>query len=65
MLKKFLPVTYSVFAGNVESDGMVHCVNDLGTVTAWSLDSARRKGKALTSSRKYQDFVLRVCRKRH
>lgn len=60
----FFPVKYTVLAGNVESDGMVHCVNELGTIFAWSVKQARKKAKALTQVHRYQDYVLKVSGKK-
>lgn len=65
MLKKmFFPAKYTVLAGNVEADGMVHCVNDLGTIFAWNVKQARKKAKTLIRVHQYQDYVLRVCGKK-
>lgn len=62
MLKNvFLPAKYTVLAGNMEADGMVHCVNDLGTVFAWNVNQARRKAMALIRIHRYQDYVLKIC----
>lgn len=65
MLKNvFFPAKYTVLAGNMEADGMVHCVNDLGTVFAWNVNQARKKAKALTQVHQYHDYVLKVSGKK-
>lgn len=62
MLKNvFFPAKYTVLAGNMEADGMVHCVNDLGTVFAWNVNQARKKALALIRIHRYQDYVLKIC----
>ena len=62
MLKNvFFPAKYTVLAGNMEADGMVHCVNDLGTVFVFYVNQARKKAMALIRIHRYQDYVLKIC----
>lgn len=53
------PEKYMVYAGNLHNDGMIHCDNIIGVVSARSLKAAHKKAQKLTKTMRYAGHVLR------
>lgn len=50
---------YEIYAGNCRADGLIHCDQSLGIVTAWSLEGAKHKAGQIAAMKHYDGFVLR------
>lgn len=53
------PEKYVVYAGDLHADGMIHCDNIIGTVSAWSLKAAHKKAAIMAKAKHFAGHVLR------